>query len=48
MDMFLCGIVFGANAYAKGAKVTHDGKRWVSTADTNTWAPGVYGWEEAA
>ena len=34
------------NAYAKGAKVTHNGNRWASTADTNTWAPGVYGWEE--
>lgn len=36
------------NAYAKGAKVTHDGKRWISTADANTWMPGEYGWEEAA
>lgn len=32
------------NAYANGAKVTHNGKRWVSTADGNVWAPGVYGW----
>ena len=32
------------NAYAKGAKVTHNGKRWVSTADGNVWTPGVYGW----
>lgn len=32
------------NAYAKGAKVTHNGKRWVSTAYGNVWAPGVYGW----
>ena len=32
------------NAYAKGAKVTHNGKRWVSTADGNVWSPGVYGW----
>lgn len=32
------------NAYAKGAKVTHNGKRWVSTVDANTWVPGVYGW----
>lgn len=36
------------NAYAMGAKVTHDGKRWISTADANTWVPGEYGWEEAA
>lgn len=34
------------NAYAKGAKVTHSGKRWVSTADGNTWEPGVYGWTD--
>lgn len=34
------------NAYAKGAKVTHSGKRWVSTADRNTWEPGVYGWTD--
>ena len=38
------------NAYAKGAKVTHNGKRWVSTADGNVWAPGTVGteglWEE--
>ena len=32
------------DAYAKGAKVTHNGKRWVSTAYGNVWAPGVYGW----
>ena len=35
------------NAYAKGTKVEHNGKRWVSTADGNVWAPGVYGWEES-
>jgi len=34
------------NAYAVGDKVTHDGKRWISTADANTWVPGAYGWEE--
>ena len=33
------------NAYAKGAKVTHSGKRWVSTADGNVWAPGTVGTE---
>ena len=32
------------NAYAKGAKVTHKGKRWVSTVDGNVWASGAYGW----
>jgi len=32
------------DAYAKGAKVTHKGTVWVSTADNNVWEPGVYGW----
>ena len=33
------------NAYAKGAKVTHNGKKWTSTVNgANTWEPGVYGW----
>ncbi len=37
----------GANdAYSAGDKVSHNGKRWVSTADGNVWEPGVYGWEE--
>lgn len=35
------------DAYEKGAKVSCDGKHWVSTADANVWRPGVYGWEEA-
>ena len=34
------------NAYAKGAKVSHNGKRWVSDVDANVWEPGVYGWTE--
>lgn len=34
------------NAYAKGAKVTHNGKHWISGYEANTWVPGVYGWEE--
>ena len=34
------------DAYAKGAKVSHNGKKWVSTADNNVWEPGVYGWDE--
>lgn len=34
------------DAYAKGAKVTHNGKHWVSTFDANPYEPGVYGWEE--
>ena len=35
------------DAYAMGAKVSHNGKRWTSTADNNVWEPGVYGWKEA-
>lgn len=34
------------DAYAKGAKVKHNGKKWISTADANVWEPGVHGWEE--
>lgn len=36
-----------ADAYEKGAKVSHGGKRWTSDVDGNTWEPGVYGWTEA-
>lgn len=35
------------DAYPLGAKVSHEGKCWLSTADNNVWEPGVYGWEEA-
>lgn len=35
------------NAYAKGDKVTHNGKTWVSDVENNVWEPGVYGWTEA-
>jgi hypothetical protein len=34
------------DAYGIGDKVTHAGKRWVSTANANIWQPGVYGWDE--
>lgn len=34
------------NPYAKGDKVTHNGKTWQSTVDNNVWEPGVYGWNE--
>lgn len=34
------------DAYAKDAKVTHNGKKWISSYDANVWEPGVYGWEE--
>ena len=33
------------DAYAKGAKVTFNGQKWVSIANDNVWQPGVYGWE---
>lgn len=36
------------NAYAKGAKVSHNGKHWISDVDANVWEPGVYGWTERA
>lgn len=36
------------DAYAKGDKVKHNGKKWESTADANVWEPGVYGWSEIA
>ena len=35
------------DAYAKGAKVSHNGKHWVSDVDANVWEPGVSGWSEA-
>lgn len=34
------------DAYDQGAKVSHNGKRWTSDVDGNTWEPGVYGWTE--
>ena len=34
------------DAYAKDAKVTHKGRIWTSTAASNVWAPGVYGWND--
>ena len=34
------------DAYAKDSKVTHNGKKWISSYDANVWKPGVYGWEE--
>lgn len=36
------------NPYAKGDKVKHNGKIWISTIDGNVWEPGVYGWEETS
>lgn len=34
------------NPYAKGDKVKHNGKIWVSDIDNNVWEPSVYGWSE--
>lgn len=34
------------DAYELGAKVSHNGKHWVSTQPNNVWEPGVYGWTE--
>ena len=36
------------DAYAQGAKVSHNGKHWISDVAANVWEPGVYGWTEAA
>lgn len=38
--------VGSTDAYAKGAKVSHNGKKWTSDADANVFEPGVYGWTE--
>ncbi len=34
------------DAYAEGDKVTHNGKKWVSTCNANVWEPDGYGWKE--
>lgn len=36
------------NGYAEGARVTHNGHLWESTADDNVWEPGAVGapWED--
>lgn len=34
------------NPYAKGDKVKHNGKTWISDVDGNVWEPGEYGWTE--
>lgn len=34
------------DVYALGAKVKHNGKKWISDANNNVWEPGVYGWTE--
>lgn len=32
------------DAYKKGTKVSHNGSKWISDVDANTWEPGVFGW----
>lgn len=34
------------DAYSIGDKVVHNGKHWESAYDSNTWEPGVFGWNE--
>lgn len=34
------------DAYAKGDKVSHLEKHWISDVDANVWEPSVYGWSE--
>ena len=34
------------DAYSKGDRVEHGGKRWESQCDNNVWEPGEYGWKE--
>lgn len=36
------------DAYPLGAKVSHNGKKWVNDVASNVWEPGVYGWTEVA
>ena len=36
------------DAYPRGAKVSHNGKKWTSDIANNVWEPGVYGWTEVA
>lgn len=36
------------DAYRYRAKVSHNGKHWISDYENNTWEPGVFGWSEVA
>lgn len=38
----------GTDAYALGAKVSHNDKHWISDYENNVWEPGVFGWHEEA
>lgn len=35
------------DAYPVGAKVSHNGARWISDVDANIWEPGVSSWTQA-
>lgn len=35
------------DAYALGAKVSHNGARWISDIPANIWEPGVSSWTQA-
>lgn len=35
------------DAYNAGAKVIHNGTKYISEVDGNVWEPGVYGWSVA-
>lgn len=37
-----------SDAYALGAKVSHNDKHWESDYDNNVWEPGVFGWHEVS
>lgn len=39
--------VGATDAYPKDAKVSHNGKHWISDVDSNVWEPGVAYWTEA-
>jgi len=34
------------DAYALGAKVSHNGRHWTSVIDNNVYEPSVYGWDD--
>ena len=34
------------DAYGFGAKVSHNGEKWISNTANNTWEPGVFGWDK--
>lgn len=38
--------VGSTDAYPLDAKVSHNGKHWISDYDANTWEPGIFGWHE--